>query len=130
MTLTEAMGLAADRDRIARQYVTRFEDIFSTGLPVILGAMVSQVEAAFVTGDVFFAFAAGFSDTHVTRKHGVAVAEALQRKFAERRALNAARDRTALLDFDRELKASSLNPGTSADLTVATEFAARLSGYR
>ena len=32
-----------------------------------------------------------------------------------------------LLDFDRRLKASCLNPGTSADLTVATLFANRLN---
>ncbi len=130
VTLTEAMGLAADRDRIARQYATTFEDIFSTGLPVVFGAMVSQVEPAFATQDVYFAFAAGFSDTHVTRKHGVSVAAALQRKFAEQRVFSAARDQDALLVFDRELKELGLNPGTSADLTVATEFAARLCGYK
>ncbi|MGA7546955.1 MAG: triphosphoribosyl-dephospho-CoA synthase, partial [Methyloceanibacter sp.] len=28
-----------------------------------------------------------------------------------------------LMDFDRALKAGGLNPGTSADLTVATVFA-------
>ncbi len=32
-----------------------------------------------------------------------------------------------LLDFDRRLKADGLNPGTSADLTVATLFADRLT---
>jgi triphosphoribosyl-dephospho-CoA synthase len=31
-----------------------------------------------------------------------------------------------LLAFDRSLKARGLNPGTSADLTVATLFAASL----
>ena len=46
------------------------------------------------------------------------------------RALRAA-DRPAtlqatLLTFDAELKAAGLNPGTSADLTVATLFAHRL----
>jgi triphosphoribosyl-dephospho-CoA synthase len=31
-----------------------------------------------------------------------------------------------LLGFDAELKAARINPGTSADLTVATVFAHRL----
>ena len=31
-----------------------------------------------------------------------------------------------LLKFDAELKAAGINPGTSADLTVATLFAAAL----
>lgn len=128
--LTAAMTLAAGRDRIARQYATTFEDIFSRGLPVLLQATVSQAEPAWVTTEVFFAFAAGFSDTHVTRKHGAAVAEALRRNFAEHRRLVAARDLAGLGHFDLELKASGLNPGTSADLTVACEFAARLTGYK
>ena len=34
-TLREAMAEAADRDRIARQYVTAYEDIFSLGLPAL-----------------------------------------------------------------------------------------------
>ena len=32
-----------------------------------------------------------------------------------------------LLAFDAELKAAGINPGTSADLTVATVFAHRLA---
>ncbi len=33
--LLEAMALAADRDRIARAYVTDFDEIFEFGLPVL-----------------------------------------------------------------------------------------------
>ena len=35
VTLREAMAEAAGRDRIARQYVTAYDDIFSLGLPVL-----------------------------------------------------------------------------------------------
>ena len=35
VTLREAMAEAAERDRIARQYVTAYEDIFSLGLPAL-----------------------------------------------------------------------------------------------
>src|SRR5262249_33817865 len=38
VTLREAMAEAAERDRIARQYVTAYEDIFSLGLPALAAA--------------------------------------------------------------------------------------------
>ena len=34
-TLREAMAEAAERDRIARQYVTAYDDVFSLGLPAL-----------------------------------------------------------------------------------------------
>ena len=37
-TLREAMAEAADRDRIARQYVTAYEDVFLIGLPALAAA--------------------------------------------------------------------------------------------
>jgi len=37
-TLREAMAEAAERDRIARQYVTTYDDVFSLGLPVLATA--------------------------------------------------------------------------------------------
>ena len=40
-TLREAMAEAAERDRIARQYVTAYEDIFSLGLPALATAPAS-----------------------------------------------------------------------------------------
>lgn len=130
VTLTEAMALAADRDSIARQYVTIDEDVFHSGLPVLRRAMVSHSAPVWATTAVFFAFAAGFPDTHVTRKHGPGIAEALRRNFAEHRALCDREDLDGLRAFDRELKARGLNPGTSADLTVATEFLWRLLEYK
>ncbi|BBE71458.1 triphosphoribosyl-dephospho-CoA synthase [Oharaeibacter diazotrophicus] len=126
VTLTEAMALAAERDRIARQYVTTFADVFETGLVTHRRAMVSHARPSWVTASVYFAFAAGFPDTHVERKHGAATAAAVRAEFAEHRAFCAAEDLPALLEFDRGLKRRGINPGTSADLTVATEFVGHL----
>jgi triphosphoribosyl-dephospho-CoA synthase len=42
-------------------------------------------------------------------------------------AANPAETLQDLLSFDRRLKACGLNPGTSADLTVASVFADRLT---
>lgn len=130
VTLKAAMALAADRDRIARQYVTTFADVFELGLPAHRRATLTQREPARVATTVFFAFAAAFPDTHVVRKYGPQVADALQAQFAERSAFAADADLDRLREFDRELKDRGVNPGTSADLTVATEFVVRLTKYK
>jgi triphosphoribosyl-dephospho-CoA synthase len=70
------------------------------------------------------AFLAGFGDSHVARRHGVETANAVRQEAARiRAALFPSSDEAArmglLLDFDRDLKARAVNPGTSADLTVA-----------
>jgi 5,6,7,8-tetrahydromethanopterin hydro-lyase len=62
-----------------------------------------------------------FADSHLARKFGARVAAAVRR---EARALPNAR--TALLRFDRALKHRGLNPGTTADLVVASLLAWRL----
>ena len=67
------------------------------------------------------------------RKHGAAVAAAVQRDAERARGeLAACADPLALLPgllaWDAALKAEDINPGTSADLTVATAFAWRLGG--
>jgi len=41
VTLREAMAEAADRDRIARQYVTDFADVFGLGEPVFAAALAA-----------------------------------------------------------------------------------------
>ena len=72
-----------------------------------------------------------FPDSHIVRKHGLGTAEDICRAalpFHGR--MQSGEDPTALLAdllaFDTSLKARGVNPGTSADLTVATLFAHRL----
>jgi triphosphoribosyl-dephospho-CoA synthase len=130
-SLIEAMREAAERDMIARQYVTDFADVFGTGLPI--AEEVQSYERNSTTLAVYLAFLSQFPDTHVVRKHGAEVAEAVMREaqvFAARatREVGAGLFTSDLLAFDARLKRKRINPGTSADLTVATLFAARLSG--
>jgi triphosphoribosyl-dephospho-CoA synthase len=131
VTLREAMAEAAGRDRIARQYVTAYEDIFSVGLPSLETARGRGGEARWSTLAVYLAFLAAVPDTHVARKFDTNVAEAVRREAVDwRDALAATPDPAsladALLSWDEELKSRGINPGTSADLTVATVFAWRL----
>jgi triphosphoribosyl-dephospho-CoA synthase len=134
-TLREAMAEAADRDRIARQYVTTYEDIFSLGLPALATARRRQSDARWSTLAVYLTFLAAMPDTHIARKFGLGVAEAVRREAADwRDALTAAPDPEGIADrlltWDAALKSRGINPGTSADLTVATLFAASLSSLR
>ncbi len=127
VSLFVAMAEAAPRDLIARQWVTGLADIFDLGLP----ALATWGGRAWPALAPYFVFLSAFPDSHVARKHGAAAAEALRREAAtwyprlaltpDPRALL-----PALLAWDAELKRDGLNPGTSADLTVASLFAERL----
>jgi triphosphoribosyl-dephospho-CoA synthase len=135
VTLREAMGEAAERDRIARQYVTTYEDIFSLGLPALATARRRHNDAHWSTLAVYLTFLAAIPDTHIARKFDPGVAEAVRREAEDwRDALAATRDPEALADgllsWDASLKSRGINPGTSADLTVATLFASNLSAIR
>jgi triphosphoribosyl-dephospho-CoA synthase len=135
VTLREAMREAAERDRIARQYVTAYEDIFSLGLPALAAGRRRHSDARWPTLAVYLTFLAEIPDTHIVRKFDVSVAETVRREAAEwRDAFAAARDpegiADGLLSWDASLKSRGINPGTSADLTVATLFASSLSAVR
>jgi triphosphoribosyl-dephospho-CoA synthase len=130
ITLKAAMALAADRDRIARAYVTAFDDIFSFGLPGLEAARRAAANDSLAITALHMGLLASFPDSHIARKHGVQAAEAVRREAK----LNEAHWHPApspesfyrLLAFDADLKARGLNPGTTADFVVATLFADRL----
>ena len=131
VTLKAAMADASARDRIAHQYVSDFEDVFERGEPVLEAALARAAEPKWATLAVYLEFLSAFSDSHIARKHGIATAEDMCRTASRyhqrmRSAENPAALLTDLLAWDALLKERGVNPGTSADLTVATLFAHRL----
>ena len=131
--LLEAMAEAAGRDLIARQYASGFAEVWDPGIAELRRARAAWSDPHWPVTAVYLGFLAGFPDSHVARKHGMAVAERVRRQARPlQRSLTAAADPAALapelLAFDSALKAEGLNPGTSADLTVATLLAAALEG--
>ena len=133
VTLRQAMAEAAERDRIAHQFSTGFVDIFDRGLGCFDQAAARWPDPKWATLAVYLGFLAAFPDTHIARRHGLVAAEDVRRTGRECEIrLQAADDPTVLLAgllaWDTELKRRGLNPGTSADLTVATLFARRLIG--
>jgi triphosphoribosyl-dephospho-CoA synthase len=127
--LLEAMREAAGRDRIAFQYASNFDDVFVKGCAALAEAKQIGLQAPLRAVAIYLTFLASFPDSHIVRKFGADVAAAVQREgrdmLASFRATRGA-CLTTLLAFDARLKARGLNPGTSADLTVATLFADRL----
>jgi len=131
VTLTAAMADAADRDSVARQWTTGFADVFGPGMQAYVDARARWPDPAWAPLGAYLWFLAAFPDSHILRKHGPAAAErARQYAVMVRQRLLAESDPSAalpeLLEWDRALKASGVNPGTSADLTVATVLAYRL----
>ena len=131
ITLLEAMKAAEGRDRIAWNYTRDFADIFDLGLKRLQQALAETDSLPFATTSVYLSFLATIPDTLIARKFGMAQALEVQQeaKAVEAKLGNSADEQVRnrhLMAFDRSLKARGLNPGTSADLTVATLFAASL----
>lgn len=129
-SLLEAMREAAHRDTIALQYANGFSDVFGFGMPAFLSARERTGSEEVATVACFFAWLGRFRDTHIARKHGAAIADQVSREAARLEAawsLGGSRmGDESLCAWDVSLKARGLNPGTSADLTVASLLAARL----
>lgn len=128
--LREAMALAAGRDSIARQYRDGFAELFDIGLAALppafsLMADADAREAAPAVQGVYLAWLAAWPDSHIVRKHGEAVAHSVMTAAQGWQRSESARtcrldDDTAFAAWDESLKARRINPGTTADLTVAT----------
>ena len=128
--MLEVMKEAQARDRIARQYARCFEDVFDVGLPVWAESRLRWPRKLAVVA-LYLGFLTRFKDSHIERKIGASTAETIRLEalaLAERLdpSKPLAGNLEVLADFDRSLKIRRINPGTSADLTVATLLAGNL----
>ena len=125
VTLLEMMRVAAHRDRIAWQYANAYQDIFEFGFVRYQEVMSRWQNSAWATTALYLGFLAHRLDTHIVRKYGETLASSvmIDAQGYETIFLEAANPKLVqkkLLDWDASLKNRNLNPGTSADLTVAT----------
>lgn len=125
--LIEVMVHASDRDQIARQYVTGYSDLFDFALPRLHSFQDRWQSKEWATTALFLSLLAHFPDTHIRRKSGLYKAVAISLHATE--LLNGMFQvempehyQLRLLQADNEFKREGVNPGTSADLTVATLF--------
>jgi triphosphoribosyl-dephospho-CoA synthase len=135
VTLFQAMQEAANHDQIAQLYTTGYRALFERGLPAWRNAIARGNSPEWAATALFLNLLAAEPDSLIARKFGRAKSEdvtvAAKSLCA---ALEASRDpsalRSELLAWDAELKANGLNPGTCADMTVATIFLADLQDMR
>lgn len=126
--LREVMALAAGRDRVAYQYAHEFSDVLTLGMQRLLILSSRWGSIGWAATAIFMEFLAHYPDTHIERKLGRALALRVSvraAKIASRLSDSDAPEefKHELLEFDRELKRAGINPGTTADLTVASLFA-------
>jgi triphosphoribosyl-dephospho-CoA synthase len=135
VTLRDAMALAADRDSVAREYITDFGATFEIGAPALRAARSGGLDWTDATVETYLRLLAAVPDTHIARKLGRAAAETVSRRAREVEAAGGVRTpegRLALQAFDAELRSptNSHNPGTTADLTCAALFVVILEDSR
>jgi triphosphoribosyl-dephospho-CoA synthase len=126
--LRDAMALAADRDLIARQYVNDFEQVFEA--VDILRAEVSA--GAEHLGQsithLYLRLLAKYPDSLIARKHGKVFAEEVSRKAGEVLRREGGHGLSSQRQFEQWLFGTGpsgfRNPGTTADLVVASLFVA------
>lgn len=123
--LRAVMRLAASRDSIAMQYANGFREVFELGLPILVTQRRRWRSLAWATVACYLRFMVEMPDTHIVRKHGLERAREVQARVREvenamKACENPRRLMMRLAAFDRELKERGINPGTSADLTVAS----------
>ncbi len=125
--LIRAMAEAAGRDRIARQYATGYRDLFGLAAPRLAAARRAGFGELDAVTELFLFLLSRFPDSHVQRKFGEATAlRVLRRALRPVSGAPQPMCSASLQRFDRLLKRVRINPGTTADLTVATLFLERL----
>ena len=125
INLYKAMEFAKKRDLIARQYCNGFEDIYNTGIPAYKKFYNKWGKVNWALTGVYLTFLKKFNDSHIVRNKGRKTAtnvrkEAQKYYFFLKRNKNLNKIKKKLLFFDKKLKSKGINPGTIADLTVAT----------
>lgn len=119
MTLYDVMVHSAPRDMVAREWTNGFA-LTCTGTQLLLelGCGREGITAMFLT------LLATEPDTFIAKKHGMEVAERTMEEARE--VVDGKRD---LGEFDRECIARGINPGSIADITIASIYTALGKGW-
>lgn len=134
VTLLQAMNLASAKDRIALQYSSDYKDVFDFAIFMYNDFMAKWGRRCWATVAIYAGLLSQFPDSHIVRKfgnlHTEMVAEQMILLSKElTRTDNPELIMPLLHQIDQELKSKGLNPGTTADMTVATVLAVFLQDY-
>ena len=125
--LMAAMGAAADRDFVARQYAENFVPLFDQIVPNLRVAIEQGMSLSDAIVNVHLQTMHAFPDSLIARKCGIEVAEETARRAGEVVAAGGPTSdayQQALLNLDQYLRDAQhrRNPGTTADLMAAGLF--------
>jgi len=133
VALVEAMRLAEERDRVARQYSRNFEDVLDCALPWLVEMTTAGYSLHQSIVHVHVRLMSAFPDTLMARKCGAATAN--KSALMAHKVLDAGppesepyQRQLAELDFWLRSDGHRRNPGTTADLVTAALFAALRDG--
>ena len=134
VTLQVAMALASDKDRIALQYLTDYKDIFDFAVLRYNSRLLKLDNQAWAAVTVYADLLSYYPDSHIERKYGNQYSEMVAGRMIQlsHELSNAEYPESVLPllhDIDQELKSKSINPGTTADLTVATVLVVFLENF-
>lgn len=126
-----AMKAAQDRDLVALQYANGYREVVDLGLKCLQNRFDRWNNVEWAVVACYLMYMASFPDSHIRRKHGMEAAEQVRIRtkpvMEQFMSYDNPEDaREALMNLDRELKTSELNPGACADLTVASLLLLRL----
>ena len=124
VTLLVAMQEAAPWDSVAMQYATGYRDVFETGMPLARVCRERWRSDEWAAVAVYLDLLARIPDTLIARKLGLPAAQQVSREAAPLAQMLMLAQKPEhlsrqVLEFDSRLKQAGLNPGTTADLTVA-----------
>ncbi|MBE0470565.1 MAG: triphosphoribosyl-dephospho-CoA synthase [Methyloprofundus sp.] len=131
VTLTQAMQIASDKDRIALQFTTNYKDVFDFLVLRYNLAFNQWGDAGWSAVAVFSAMLAKYPDSHIERKYGNLHTRMVMDTMAlVDDKLSEAKKPEQLVDYlkiiDTKFKLAGINPGTTADLTVVTVLTVQL----
>lgn len=131
VTLLEAMKIASAKDRIALQYLTGYKDIFNFSILRYNVAFNRWGDRNWAAAAVYVDMLSQFPDSHIERKYGDQYSEMVASKMAQLsdellKTDNPEQIKPLFFCLDQELKFYGINPGTTADMIVATVLTAFL----
>jgi triphosphoribosyl-dephospho-CoA synthase len=131
VTLLDAMKIASEKDRIALQYTTDYQDIFNFAVLRYTIGFNRWGDRNWAAVAVYADMLSHFPDSHIERKYGNQYSEMVTIKMAQLseelyKTDNPEHIKPLLFCLDQELKFYGINPGTTADMIVATVLTAFL----
>lgn len=124
VTLREAMFLAQNRDTIARQYVSNYNEVWEIAFKQLTNSLNCGEKVEWAIAFAYLNVLSRVPDTLISRKfswqQAQAVSEQAQLFIAKMNNSTTLRSmQHELRDWDQQLKRLAINPGTTADISAA-----------